>query len=99
MTTLVIDKADAGSEHVVRLAGEVDVFNSEDVRGALVESAGATVVVDLSELSFIDSSGIAALVRGRREIEARGQSLVLRNPQDPVSLVFETLGMENWLSS
>src|SRR4051794_32853461 len=51
---------------VVRLRGEVDLSWSQQVRRAILNALGATgkVGVELSEVSYIDSSGIAALVEG-----------------------------------
>jgi anti-sigma B factor antagonist len=49
---------------LIALTGEVDLHNSPQVRKQLlaVVKAGSSVIVDFSELSYIDSSGIATLV-------------------------------------
>ena len=55
-------------------------MSANGLTDALVELAGSTVVVDLSDLTFMDSSGIGALVRARNRIRAdgRGQLALLR---------------------
>ena len=53
---------DLSDIHVVALRGELDVVFADGLADALVEVAGSTVVVDLSGLTFIDCSGVAALV-------------------------------------
>ena len=48
---------------VVSLAGELDLYNAEEVRSALLEACAAepeVLVVDLGEVGFIDSSGVRA---------------------------------------
>ncbi|MFE9751674.1 STAS domain-containing protein [Saccharothrix saharensis] len=53
-----------GDVAIVRIGGEVDMSNSDDLRGSCVDAldGGAGVlVVDLSEVTFFASSGIAAL--------------------------------------
>lgn len=49
---------------VVKLSGEVDLHNSRDVKKLLLEhlNALAHIMVDFSELEYIDSSGMATLV-------------------------------------
>jgi anti-sigma B factor antagonist len=49
---------------LIELTGEVDLHNSPQVRKQLlaVVKSGSSVIVDFSELSYIDSSGIATLV-------------------------------------
>lgn len=60
----------------------------------LVDVAGSTVVVDLRHLSFIDSSGVGALLRARRRTAEAGDRLVLRGPLQPtVGQVIEILGL------
>lgn len=56
-----------GTTEVVALAGELDMVNAPTVADALdtLVADGRQVVVDLTELTFIDSSGIHALVRPR----------------------------------
>lgn len=58
------------SEHLqyklLHLTGEVDLSNSSEVRRCLLDilDAGSSVIVDFSDLKYIDSSGMAVLVEG-----------------------------------
>ena len=58
--------------HIVALHGELDLASADGLAEALVEIAGSTLVVDLADLSFMDSSGIGALVVARNRIRAKG---------------------------
>lgn len=64
---------------LVRLSGEVDLSWSQQVRQAVLDALAkhAAVGVDLSEVSYIDSSGIAALVEGFQSARSRGSRFVL----------------------
>ena len=57
--------------HVVALHGELDISTVDGLADALVEVADSTVVVDLSGLTFMDSTGIAALMFARSRILAK----------------------------
>jgi anti-sigma B factor antagonist len=79
----------------IRLAGELDVSNSpelDEVLRAAVEHGGPTLV-DLSELTFIDSTGITALLRAAVNLGDRG-CLILHGEQDSVRRVLDLVGVE-----
>lgn len=58
--------------HVVHVYGELDIVGAERVRDALVAAGRSTVAVDLSGLTFIDASGLGAIVEARNSILAEG---------------------------
>jgi len=71
---------------IVALRGELDVTHAASV-AATIEAAAARhleVIVDLTGLDFIDSSGVAALARGRMHARQAGGDLVLAAPQQRV---------------
>lgn len=60
---------------IVSLAGELDLYNAEDVRAALLEACAAEpalLVVDLAEVTFIDSTALGVLIEGRSRVAERG---------------------------
>jgi anti-anti-sigma factor len=81
---------------VVILAGEIDVNTADELRASL-EPLGGRVLVDLYGVSFMDSSGMAALVATRERLLANGGNLHLRSPQDQVRRLFETGGIAEWI--
>ncbi len=76
---------------LIRLSGEVDLSWSAQVRRAVLDALGGntTVGVDLSEVSYIDSSGIAALVEGFQSARSHGSRFVLVAVSDAVRAVLE----------
>ena len=78
-----------GAWTVVSLGGEVDLSWSQQVRRAVLDALGASqaVAVDLAKVSYIDSSGIAALVEGFQSARGKGQRFVLVEVSDAVLAV------------
>ncbi len=84
--------------HVVLLHGELDIVSAEGLADALVKVAGSTLVVDLSDLTFMDCSGIDALVVARNRILANGQGqLVVTRPTAFVRKALEIVGLGAWI--
>jgi len=72
---------------VVSLAGEVDADNVVKVRSGLneaVEAYGPRLVVDLSGLTFIDTTGLGVLVRLLAQVRDRDGSMALVAPDGQV---------------
>ena len=56
---------------VVSLAGELDLYNAEEVRGALLEASNGepeVLVVDLEDVRFIDSTALGVLIEARSKL-------------------------------
>lgn len=78
-----------GSSAVTVLVGRFDAVEAPMVRAELsriIDAGAGTVVVDLSAVSFIDSAGLAALVRGRRDAQSSGGAIILISPTDHSAL-------------
>ncbi len=75
-----------GGHIVVSLGGELDVVDAAGVAAALVTFAEREpqMIVDLAALEFIDSSGVAALARGRKLARHAGGDLLLAAPRRQV---------------
>jgi anti-anti-sigma factor len=59
---------------VVSLAGELDLYNAEDVRAALLECCAnepSVLVVDLKGVTFIDSTALGVLIEARSRLADR----------------------------
>ncbi len=73
------------------VAGEVDLSNSAELRKTILGALkGANqVTVDLSAVSYIDSSGIAALVEGLQQANSQDKSFCLSTPSQQVRSILE----------
>jgi len=80
-----------GEKHVVALSGELDLDGAPRLEEELlrVEATDASsIVVDLRELHFIDSTGLRLLVMAAERSESNGRFAILRGPKQ-VHRVFE----------
>lgn len=78
-----------------RLAGEIDLSNAHALSQWLMPATedGGDLTLDLSELRFIDSSGIRVLVQAFQTLETKGARLILRSPLPPVREVFDLMDL------
>jgi anti-sigma B factor antagonist len=92
-----LDSTTCGTTRTVTVAGELDLAVCDRVQAAVDAAVAAcpdTVVVDLSPLAFIDSSGIHALVAAHRHALARDVRLVAIPAPPAVHHVFELCGLD-----
>lgn len=89
--SLVVRSERQGDAHVVELAGELDLDGAPRLEEELLRveaTDAASIVVDLGELEFIDSSGIRLLLMAAERSNANGRFCLLRGPKQ-VQRVFE----------
>ena len=88
-----------GQSPVVSLHGEIDLSSVVTVRAVIAEAlthAGATLVIDLSDVAFFDSSGLGLLVTAKDEATAQGAELMLRSPSAAAKRILELGGTTDW---
>jgi anti-sigma B factor antagonist len=76
---------------VVKISGEIDVFTSPRLREMLldiIDSGASHLVVDLSEVTFLDSTGLGVLVGIYHRLRARDGSMSFMGANDRVRRVF-----------
>jgi anti-sigma B factor antagonist len=75
---------------VVHVAGEVDVFTVGRLRGLLaaLDDPGAGVVVDLTEATFLDSTGLGVLVDAMKRVNSHGGRMDLVIDDERILKVF-----------
>jgi anti-anti-sigma factor len=91
-----------GSGVVVALAGELDlstVSRFVDAIDDALDERPPVVELDLSQLTFIDSSGVGAYVTAFRRAKAQGTSLSVGNRSALVQRVLELSGVEEALAA
>src|SRR3954466_14536363 len=86
-----------GSHCVVGLAGELDVSTTAQLRALLneqiVDLGRVHLVVDLTRLTFMDSSGLGALVRAQRQARGLRGSFAVACTEGPVFRVITVTGL------
>jgi anti-sigma B factor antagonist len=89
--------AEEGGGVVLRPSGDLDLATVEafrlSVQTALVDEPAA-LVIDLTDVDFLDSSGIAVLAVALRTQRARGARIAATNPQSIVRRALELVGLD-----
>lgn len=94
MSLSIHDRRD-GDFHVIALAGDIDIETARELRAHFVEQVtdpATRVVVDLSGVEFMDSSGLGALVGGWQIVRDVGE-LRIAGARSAVERVFTLTGM------
>jgi anti-anti-sigma factor len=84
-------------QHTLALIGELDLASAPALEGMVAQACadGAReVVLDLSRLRFIDSSGLKAILSGRSLCAANRCEFYLTPAQAPVQRLFELTGLD-----
>ncbi len=87
-----IEKTAESGAAILALSGEIDLHASPALRTELRELAAAktpVLLLDFSDVAYIDSSGLATLVEYVRDAKAYGGSILLCGLQPKVKMVFE----------
>jgi anti-anti-sigma factor len=97
---LAIEVTSAPDAQTIALVGEADLLGSPRIDAALKDAAAGEpklIVVDLKDLTFIDSSGLHALVSGHQLCRTRGHELRFIPGPPNVQRLFELTGADDIL--
>jgi anti-sigma B factor antagonist len=86
---------------VVHLKGELDIATVDDLRNNLRQtrqSYGEHVILDLTDLEFMDSQGLSVIVACHKSVTAAGGSLALVAPRPIVRRTLEITGLSGRLA-
>jgi anti-sigma B factor antagonist len=79
------------TDGVLVLSGEIDSYTAPDLASRLNDAK--VEIVDLSAVTFIDSSGLRTLIEADRSRQDDGGRIVLRAPSAPVQRLLEISGL------
>jgi anti-sigma B factor antagonist len=95
----IVDQADGSA--TTRLSGDLDIVTSDEVRRdltGLLDAGHLALALDLSDVGFVDSSGLGVLVAIHRHAESSGGSFVVRSVPPQVQRLFEITRLGDLLS-
>lgn len=97
--SLSIHAESTGETRFLYVSGELDIATSDDLREALRDGAeaGERVVVDLSSLDFMDSTGLRVLIEAQSRSRAAGVEFRITGPQGAVARLLRVTGAEQFL--
>jgi anti-sigma B factor antagonist len=82
---------------VIVVRGELDLSTAPELEEPLeqaVSTGDASILIDLSACEFIDSTGIALIVRAWQRLDGNGNRVVICSANDQVRRVLEVTGLE-----
>ncbi len=86
----------------IRLSGELDLLTAAEVRTALLAASAAThaseIVVDLTDVSFVDTAGLQPFVEAQLLLNESGRTLRLRNVPCPVARLIRAADLAGTLN-
>jgi anti-anti-sigma factor len=100
LSCLGIEAGEEGDTYIVRLRGELDLPGCDSVEAALMqaEDSGARkILVDLDQLSYIDSTGLRVLVRAARRADSNGDRLRMTRGAGHVAEIFRLTTLDQIL--
>jgi anti-sigma B factor antagonist len=97
----LVDETVDDTTHVVSLRGEIDALTAPRLGSrlfGLADEGKQAVVVDLSDVTFMDSTGIGVLLNALRHFTVRHIQMVLVCPTDRVLRPFQVTGLMGHLT-
>lgn len=92
---LEIEVEETGSYTLCRPVGELDAYTVTDFRQSLGElAARPAVVIDLSEVPFMDSAGLGALIGGIRRARENGGEVAVACSRPTLTRLLHTTGFD-----
>jgi anti-sigma B factor antagonist len=86
-----------GDRAVIALTGEVDLYTAPELKHELIrliDGGATTVVVDLTDTTFIDSTTLGVLVSGLKRVRPKGGAVPLVIRDRNIRKVFEITGLD-----
>lgn len=94
--------SEQGRTLTARLAGEIDHHAAKEIMGELAEQIDAALpehlVLELSEVTFMDSSGIAVLLNAWRRVGQLNGTMVVRHAPPQANKVLRAAGLDRLLT-
>jgi anti-sigma B factor antagonist len=82
-----IEFRDIGEHKIIQVSGEVDLYNVSELKKALfsiTDGKHHSIIVDMKNVNYMDSSGIGALVAGQKKMRAHNGRFALMNIHEDV---------------
>lgn len=92
-----VSRNGAGEVPIVAVSGEVDVYSAPALKAKVTELLGSgvtTLVIDLTDVAFLDSTGLGALVEARAATNEAGGALPLVCNQERILKLFTITGLD-----
>jgi anti-sigma B factor antagonist len=93
----ITEQGSQAGHHVIAVRGENDLFTAPELKQALtdaIEGGQHRVVIDLTEVSFLDSTALGVLIGAVKRLRSRGGALAIVNTEPSIAKTFEITGLD-----
>lgn len=84
---------------IIALEGRLDTVTSQDLMNKvpLENRKGLDIVFDFTNLQYISSAGLRVLITFKKDADATGNSLLIKNPNEVIKEIFKVTGFDKIL--
>ena len=96
MASFAFEHGPVAGGHLIVASGELDVTAVEEMSTLFAMAIAGTrgaVILDLNRVYFVDSTGLATILRGARELQRVGKRLLVVAANGPVRSLLEITGL------
>lgn len=93
---LQIDVVDHDNQFTVNVAGEIDIYTAPELKAQLLpltKKEGKIISVDLTDVNYMDSTGIGVFISALKSTKEHGSKIQLVNLQDRILRLFKITGL------
>ena len=90
-------RKDKGSCSVFHITGDVDLYNSDLLKDALLQhldSVGKSIILDLTHTDYLDSTGIGAIVAAWNKAKVINQQVMLSSVSESIRRVLSVMQID-----
>jgi len=93
----VTEQGPQAGHYVIAARGEIDLFTAPELKKVLtdaIEDGGLRLVLDLSDVTFLDSTALGVLIGAVKRLRSRGGALALVNTDTSIAKTFQITGLD-----
>lgn len=86
---------------ILQVQGDVDLYNVGELKSAIfkkVEEEVPSLIIDMENIQYMDSSGVGALVAGQKRMRGNGGKFALLNVQVDIMSIFQLASLDKFFT-
>lgn len=86
-----------GKTSMVSIKGEIDIYSIEKFRESIekeIKTQATQIILDCTELSYMDSTGMGVLIELRNKTKEMGQKMIMMNPRPNIKKLLALTGVD-----
>jgi anti-sigma B factor antagonist len=93
----ITEQGSQAGHHVIAARGEIDLFTAPDLKQVItdaIDGGSHRMVIDLSEVSFLDSTALGVLIGAVKKLRSRDGALAIVNTEASIAKTFQITGLD-----